>query len=139
MPKRKPGPGTFAVAQDGKAWIEDWRNSVTAYNDPGTPIQGFKEIDVPDGTFQAGPGPRRTPMERAQSLATRLVQEYKRNPGVVSETLLREVQVEFFKDTGHIPSFEEMQRVAGILLEHANNKQKIEHRDKKVGWLGTTQ
>ena len=122
---------------DGTVRQVPYTEALTAYYKPGSirvetdtigavPIrQQTFQIDVP---FDKKPHVRRAPSARLDSMAKRLIDEWKR--GALTEATLKEIAGEYWKN-GTPVSADELRRVAARLLSEAEAKRKRQF-DKKV-------
>lgn len=120
------------------ARLRPWQESVFTRTTPGQ-AETFRNIEVPFSADEIKakvdeehPVIKRAPLQRAEALTNRLVQTARDYPELL-EGLLSEIHCEYWK-VGMPVNREELQRVAGVMLTEANNKQKTEYRDKPVGW-----
>lgn len=126
----RPGRKGYVTisSADGSVRQVPYTEALTAYYKPGSirvetdtvgavPIrqQTFR-IDKP---FEEKPHVRRTPNARLDSMAKRLIDEWKR--GVLTDATLREIAGEYWR-AGTPVSADELRRVAAQMLTEAENR-----------------
>jgi hypothetical protein len=121
-------PGRVAVTQRQGAGVGggtvDWRKASTK---PGTFDKIRHDLKAPPVIFDTTPPPMRQPLTRVESLTRRYVAEYKRgNMGLLS-ALLKEAQIEYWRDGSPI-TMDALERLARKSLQEAEQRAKARKR-----------